>query len=256
MQPFVRVSGVRKAFSLPATGWLGFLRKPARVDVLRGVSFDVGQGEIFGLLGENGAGKTTTLHVLAALVSPDAGSVTIGGLDACARPAKTRHLVGLCTGADRSFYYRLTLVENLRFFGSLTGLYGRALESKIEEVLDLVDLRQFADRPYGRCSSGTRQRATIARSLIAEPPLVILDEPTRTLDPVHTQAVRRLIKERLVGALGKTVVLATNSLEEAWELCDRIAILKDGRIETIQRPSRRERPRIEELFGPMAACDA
>lgn len=243
-QPFVRVDGVKKAFPMPAPGWLGFLRRAGHVTVLRDVSFDVAAGEVFGLLGENGAGKTTILHVLAGLVTPDSGSVTTGGR------------VGLCTGADRSFYYRLTLVENLQFFGALAGLRGRALQQKIHEVLDRVDLREMADRTYGRCSSGMRQRANIARALLADPPLVLLDEPTRTLDPIHAHAVHALIKDRLVRELRKTVVLATNSLEEAWTLCDRVAVLKDGRIESIRRPSARQRPVFGEIFGSVVACDA
>jgi ABC-type multidrug transport system ATPase subunit len=247
---------VSKVFPVPAGGWLGFLRRPERVVVLRDIGFDVARGEVFGLLGENGAGKTTILHMLAALVSPDSGSITIDGLDACARPPKTRRLVGLCTSADRSFYYRLTLVENLRFFGTLAGLSGSELSKKIAETLELVDLREYADRTYGRCSSGLRQRTTIARALIGDPPLMLLDEPTRSLDPVHAEALHRLIRERLVRDLGKTIVLATNVVDEAWQLCDRIAIVKSGRIDAIQHPGTRMRPRIEELFDTLAVRDA
>ena len=252
-QPFVRVRGVSKVFPVPARGWLGFLRPPERVVALRDVSFDVDRAEIFGLLGENGAGKTTILHVLAALVSPDEGEVTIGGFDARARSPQTRRLVGLCTSADRSFYYRLTLVENLQFFGSLVGLSGRCLSKQIDQMLELVDLREFANRTYGRCSSGMRQRANVARAMLGDPPLLLLDEPTRTLDPVHAQALHRLIRERLVTGLGKTIVLATNVLDEAWQLCDRITVLKEGQIIAMRRPGAVARPRVEDLFGSFAS---
>jgi ABC-type multidrug transport system ATPase subunit len=220
------------------------------------VSFEVAFAEVFGLLGENGAGKTTLLHMLATLVQPDGGSIAIAGLDPSAPAAGRRRLIGLCSSADRSFYYRLTMVENLRFFGSLVSLSGDTLTRRIEEVMALVDLGEFADRRYGQCSSGIRQRASIARALIGDPPLLLLDEPTRTLDPVHTEAIHRLVRDRLVSVLGKTVVLATNALDEAWQVCDRIAILKKGRIDAIFRPDFTPRPRAEELFGEMVARDA
>ncbi len=227
-----------------------------RFIVLQDVSFEVAFAEVFGLLGENGAGKTTLLHMLATLVQPDGGSIAIAGLDPSAPAAGRRRLIGLCSSADRSFYYRLSMVENLRFFGSLVSLSGDTLTRRIEEVMALVDLGEFADRTYGQCSSGIRQRASIARALIGDPPLLLLDEPTRTLDPVHTEAIHRLVRDRLVSVLGKTVVLATNALDEAWQVCDRIGILKKGRIDAIFRPDATPRPRAEELFGEMVARDA
>jgi ABC-type multidrug transport system ATPase subunit len=253
---FLRVCGVSKAFPVSPRGWRRFTTPAQRFAVLQEVSFEVAFAEVFGLLGENGAGKTTLLHMLATLVQPDGGSIAIAGLDPSAPAAGRRRLIGLCSSADRSFYYRLTMVENLRFFGSLAGLSGRTLASRIDEVMALVDLGEFAERTYGHCSSGIRQRASIARALIGDPPLLLLDEPTRTLDPVHTEAIHRLIRDRLVSTLGKTVVLATNALDEAWQVCDRIAVLKRGRIDAIFRPEATARPRAEELFGEAIARDA
>jgi ABC-2 type transport system ATP-binding protein len=253
---FLRVHGVSKAFLVSPPGWRKLTRAPERFTVLQDVSFEVAFAEIFGLLGENGAGKTTLLHMLATLVQPDGGSITIAGLDPSAPAAGRRRLIGLCSSADRSFYYRLTVTENLGFFGSLVGLSGQTLARRIDEVMALVDLDEFAERRYGQCSSGIRQRASIARALIGDPPLLLLDEPTRTLDPVHTEAIHRLIRDRLVSVLGKTVVLATNALDEAWKVCDRIAILKKGRIDAIFAPDAVARPRAEELFGEVVAHDA
>jgi ABC-type multidrug transport system ATPase subunit len=246
---FLRVSGVSKAFPTWPQGWRRLTRALERFTVLEDVSFEVEFAEVFGLLGENGAGKTTLLHMLATLVQPDSGSIAIAGLEPSAPAAGRRRLIGLCSSADRSFYYRLTMVENLRFFGSLVGLSGQTLARRIDEVMTLVDLGAFGERRYGQCSSGIRQRASIARALIGDPPLLLLDEPTRTLDPVHTQAIHRLVRDRLVSVLGKTVVLATNVLDEAWQVCDRTAILKKGRIDAIFRPDTTARPRVEELFG-------
>lgn len=249
---FLSVRSVCKTFGVTGAGWLGFLRESERITALRDVSLDVARGQVFGLLGENGAGKTTLLHILATLVWPDSGSVVIDGCDVFRTPSKTKRLIGLCTTADRSFYYRLSLAENLQFFGALVGLSGRALSSRIREVLELVELTPIADRTYGRCSSGQRQRTNIARALIADPPLLLLDEPTRNLDPVHASALHQLVKDRLVRAYGKTVVLATNVLDEAWQLCDRVAVIREGRIGEFYRPSSLARPPIEELFGGVA----
>jgi ABC-type multidrug transport system ATPase subunit len=252
----LRVDGVGKTFSVKAPGWRGSLQRPDRVTVLRDISFEVRRGEIFGLLGENGAGKTTLLHMLAMLVQPDTGSIAIGNVDVIRSPMEARRAIGFCSSADRSFYYRLTLRENLRFFGSLTGRHGSALERRIDEVVAQVELDEFADRTYARCSSGIRQRANIARALIGNPPLLLLDEPTRTVDPVHARAIHTLIRDSLAGRHKKAVVLATNIIDEAWHLCDRIAILKAGRFVTVRRPNPLVRPDYDELFGKIAASDA
>jgi ABC-2 type transport system ATP-binding protein len=252
----LRVSNVSKTFSVRPSGWRGLVQKPERIVVLRDVSFHVAPGEIFGLLGENGAGKTTLLHMLATLVQPDSGTVTIEGIDSTRNPMHARRSIGMCGSADRSFYYRLTLRENLRFFGSLCGLHGNALAARIDELLTLVELEKFADRTYGRCSSGIRQRANVARALIADPPLLLLDEPTRTVDPVHAHAIHRLVREQLAGVMRKTVVLATNVVEEAWGLCDRLCVLSEGRLGQVWHPNERAQPSHEELFRELAMGNA
>jgi ABC-2 type transport system ATP-binding protein len=252
----LRVDSVSKTFSVKAPGLRGRLHRPGRIAVLRDITFQVGRGEIFGLLGENGAGKTTLLHMLAMLVMPDTGSVTVDGVNVARDPMKARCNIGFCSSADRSFYFRLTLRENLRFFGSLVGLHGSPLERKIDEVIALVELQEFVDRTYAQCSSGIRQRANIARALMADPPLLLLDEPTRTVDPVHAHGIHTLVKDRLVRAQKKAVVLATNVIDEAWQLCDRIAVLKGGRLASEFRPNPHARPDYDELFGDMAASDA
>ncbi|MBV8601826.1 MAG: ABC transporter ATP-binding protein, partial [Candidatus Eremiobacteraeota bacterium] len=204
-------------------------RAPRR-QVLFDVNLTVGRGELFGLLGPNGAGKTTLLKLLATLTVPDRGRMTIDGIDVMKHPLAASRCVGLCTSEERSFYLRLTARQNLEFFGALAGLYGKRLRRRIDEVLELVDLSGTLNTRIASFSSGMRQRITVARALLADPKVLFLDEPTRAVDPVHAYDLRKLIREDLVGRAGKTVILATNLLEEAWEICDRVAIVNGGRI--------------------------
>jgi ABC-2 type transport system ATP-binding protein len=235
----VNVSAVRKTFP-KAFGYLSWLRSFGRSErrtVLSDVTFSVERGELFGLLGANGAGKSTVLRMLAGLVLPDAGSICVEGADALAEPLALRARIGLCTGEERSFYYRLTARSNLEYFGTLAGIKARDLPARIEEVARTVDLGGDLDRRFDQFSAGMRQRLSFARALLGDPDVVLLDEPTRAVDPVHTYQLRRFIRDELVNRQRKTVVLATNLLDEAWELCDRIAVLRAGRIVTIASPS-------------------
>jgi ABC-2 type transport system ATP-binding protein len=150
---------------------------------------------------------------------------------------RVRAHFGLCTGEERSFYYRLTARSNLEYFGTLAGVDRRDLARRIEEVARTVDLFDDLDRRFDQFSAGMRQRLSFARALIADPDVLLLDEPTRAVDPGHTYELRRFIREDVVGRFGKTVIIATNQLEEAWELCDRIAVLREGRLVTVASPA-------------------
>lgn len=204
--------------------------------VLRDVSLDVRRGELIGLLGPNGVGKTTLLKMMATLMLPDAGSIEIDGIDVKKNPILARSRIGFCGSEDRSFYFRLTAGENLRFFGALAGLQGRRLQRRVEETLKEVSLGDAIDRRFGEFSSGMRQRMTVARALISDPPIVFFDEPTRAVDPIAADELRRMIRKDLVERRGKTVVLATNLLEEAWSICDRVAVVSDGTIVAVAPP--------------------
>ncbi|MDQ6780302.1 MAG: ABC transporter ATP-binding protein, partial [Candidatus Eremiobacteraeota bacterium] len=194
------------------------------------ICLEVRAGELFGLLGANGAGKTTLLKILATLSIPDRGTITVAGVDARTNPMEVKRRIGLCVSEERSFYFRLTARQNLRFFGALVGLYGDLLEQRIAEVVALVDLTELIDRRFDTFSSGMRQRLSVARALLGDPDIIFFDEPTRAVDPMHAHEIRRMIRDVLVTQRGKTAVLATNSLEEAWSICDSVAILRDGRI--------------------------
>jgi ABC-2 type transport system ATP-binding protein len=232
------VDRVWKSFPIAsgAFGWFRHLGRPPRRTVIHDVSLRVDRGELFALLGPNGAGKTTLLKLLATLAVPDRGFVAIDGVDTATHPLLARQRVGLCTSEERSFYFRLTARANLEFFGALVGLRGPALRRRIAAVVELVDLRGSLDMRFESFSSGMRQRLTVARALLADPDVLLLDEPTRAVDPIHAEAIRALIRDELVGRQKKTVVLATNLLEEAWRMCDRVAILNGGRVVALGPP--------------------
>jgi sodium transport system ATP-binding protein len=184
-------------------------------------------GEIYGLLGPNGAGKTTTLRCLATILTPTSGTIHIAGHDAAEHPEAIRASIGFLT-ANAGLYGRLTPRETLQFFGGLHGLRGAALEQRVENALDLFDVRGFADRPNDRLSTGMRQRVGLARALVHDPPVVILDEPTSGLDPI----VSRLVEETVVDLArrGKCVLLSTHSLTQAEEICGRMGLIAEGRV--------------------------
>jgi ABC-2 type transport system ATP-binding protein len=146
-----------------------------------------------------------------------------------------RKEIGLCSADERSFYFRLTARQNLEFFGNLYGLRGAVLRRRVDAVTTMVDLTASLDRRYAEFSSGMRQRLAIARAMLGDARVLLLDEPTRAVDPVHAAAIRSLVRTLTVEH-GKTVFLCTNLLEEAWEICNRIAIIKTGRIVTVATP--------------------
>jgi len=212
-----------------------FGSRAERYTVLRGISFTVGRGELLGVLGANGAGKTTLLHSLASLAYWDSGTIVVDGIDAGTNPMAIRRMTGVST-VGGAFYGRLTIGDNLRFFGTLYDVPAAKLEGRISEVLELVNLGDRRDVRYFTLSTGMRQRLNVARALLSDPALLLLDEPTRAVDPVNSEVLRNFIRNTLVRELGKTVILATNLLEEAWSLCDRVAVLRQGHIAAMASP--------------------
>lgn len=205
------------------------LRTRQWVTAVRDVSIGIREGEFFGLLGPNGAGKTTLIKLLCCLVLPDAGTARICGQDILRDEREVKRLVGLVSAEERSFYWRLTGRENLRFYASLYHLGRRRADSRIEELLQMVGLAGHGDIRFQSYSTGMRQKLAIARGLLSHPRVLFVDEPTRSLDPVSAQGVRAFFKER-VAADGTTIILATHNLAEAEQLCDRVAIMDRGRI--------------------------
>ncbi len=221
---FEDVSKSYKQLSLFGTG--------RQTIALRSVSFSVACGETVGLLGPNGAGKTTLLKILTTLVTPTTGRVFVNGFDVSTHSAAARRSIGLVTCDERSFYWRLSAHHNLSFFGTLYGLSKRQCNDRIDELLAALDLTEAAHRPYQEFSAGMKQKLAIARGLLAEPKVVLYDEPTRSLDPLSSQNIRRWIIENRKRHPLQTHIVATHQLSEAEELCDRVLILNKGRILT------------------------
>jgi len=240
--PMIVVDNLVKSYPKPRSPWDRFrTHAPPRSNILEGLDFSVARGELLGLLGANGAGKTTLLHSIAALAYWDSGEITIDGIAASEHPMAIRRIVGLSTVEGSGFYRRLTVNDNLLFFATLYDVPARRLQRRCDEVLELVNLVEYKRSRYHTLSTGMRQRLTIARALLGDPKLLLLDEPTRAVDPVNTRMLRHLIRNTLVDELGKTVILATNVLEEAFELSDRVAVLRAGKIATIASPKELQR---------------
>ncbi len=205
----------------------GWLRRRATA-ALAGVSLAVPRGTIFGVLGPNGAGKTTLLSILATLLTPDSGSVTVLGLDVLRDATALRRRLNMASGRP-SFLWSLRVSEILAFYGRLYGLHGGTLRRKVDELLELCELVGFSKVPYSELSTGLKQRVALAKSLVNDPELLFLDEPTLGLDPDVSVRVREHIA-RLRREHGMTIVLTTHYMREADELCDEIAFIKTGRI--------------------------
>ncbi len=191
------------------------------------VSFVVQPGEIVGLLGPNGAGKTTTLRMLAGILTPDSGRVLVGDVDMREAPLVAKRRLGFLTG-DTQLYQRLSTREVLQFFGRLYDMDDATLASRIDRLVDELDMRSFADRPCGTLSSGQKQRANIARAFLHDPDVLILDEPTTALDVISGQFIVEAIRRER--AAGRAVLFSTHIMGEAEYLCDRIYLLHAGRI--------------------------
>lgn len=236
----IDVAVVSKSFPADyrATSWMRRLGKPLpRKIVLHDISLVIPSGEVFGLLGSNGAGKTTLLKMLATLLLPDTGTIRIAGIDALAHQREVKSRIGLSMSDERSFYYRLTARENLRFFGTLVGVARATLAQRVAEVARVVDLTNALDQPVKSFSTGMRQRLAVARAILGDPEIVLFDEPTKAVDPIHALQLRALVRDRLAHELGKTIVLCTNVLEEAWSVCDRVGILSAGKITALGPPA-------------------
>jgi len=205
-------------------------KKRGTVHALDHVSFEVKSGEIFGLLGPNGAGKTTCLRLLATILKPSGGTAKLGGADIVRSPGEVRRQIGFLSG-DMGSYARLTPREVLAFFGKLNGLEGQQLEQRIEEMVKTFEFGDFASTKIDKLSTGMKQKVAIARTVLHDPPILILDEPSSGLD-VPTA---RLIEDFMLRAKesGKCILFSTHVMEEAEYLCDRIGVVHEGKLKAL-----------------------
>jgi ABC-2 type transport system ATP-binding protein len=224
-RPVVRAQDLRRSYRT-RTGT--FRRERKEVEAVRGVSFDIEPGELFGLLGPNGAGKTTTIKMLITLLLPTGGSAQVLGHDVVSDAREVRRHIGYVFGGDRGLYERLSALDNLRYFSELYGVPPREQHQRIGSLLELVGLTGREKERVEGFSRGMRQRLHIARGLLHDPEVLFLDEPTIGIDPVGARELRGTIA--MLREQGKTILLTTHYMFEADELCDRIAVIRDGQI--------------------------
>ena len=230
--PAIRTRGLTKVFPPKRRNVVAWARRVPRKppqEALQGVDLDVQRGELYGLLGPNGAGKTTLVKILSTLLLPTEGDASVAGLDVREDADAIRRKVGVVLGGDRALYWRLTARENLWYFSQLYDTPREVAKRRIGEVLAQVDLLERADDRVENYSKGMKQRLHIARGLLTDPEILLLDEPTIGLDPHAARSLRALVR-KLVDEMGRTVVLTTHYLYEADELSDRIGVLHRGRL--------------------------
>ena len=229
----VSLRGLSKAFPRRRS-WGEMVRAPFRkaeyTSAVSDVSFDVAAGEFFGVLGPNGAGKTTLFKMLATWIIPDRGTAIIQGHDIVREPQRVRRNIASVMANERSLYWRLSAFENLRVHAGLYEMPRTRARERIREVLQIVDLQDTGEKMVGSFSTGMRQRLLIARALLGQPRVLLLDEPTRSLDPISAKAFRTFLREEIAGRQGCAVLLATHSSEEAMDLCDRVGVLDRGNL--------------------------
>ncbi len=215
---------------------IGVIRRSVKeVVAVEDISFDIKEGELFGLLGPNGAGKTTTVKVLATLLIPDAGTVRVKGLDIVKDANEVRKHIGFIFGGERGLYWRLSAIDNLRYFASLYHVDPDISKKRIPYLMDLVGLNGRGDEKVQGYSRGMKQRLHVARTLLHDPDILFLDEPTIGLDPVGAREFREVIRN--LQSEKKTILLTTHYMFEADSLCERIAVIDKGKIVALDTPS-------------------
>jgi ABC-type multidrug transport system ATPase subunit len=253
-QAAIAIDSLEKTFPPTRSGWRTFLQpfeQPTAV-ALAGLSFEVREGEALALLGTNGAGKSTLLRILATLLLPTRGAARVAGFDAVREPREVRRRLGYHAGTDHGFYARLTGRENLRFFGRLNHLSSAAAAQRISQLGDQFGLAEALDRQVRTLSSGTVQRLSLARALIHRPTVLLLDEPTRSLDAIAAMEFRRFLKKEIVQRAGTSLLFASHTLPEVELLADRVAVIDRGRLLACDTPAalqhRHGSSTLEEVF--------
>ena len=253
----IEINNLCKEFYEPRT-FLDYIIQPfgkgkAKI-VLNKVNFNIKKGELFCMVGPNGAGKTTLIKILCTLVIPTSGTAFVNGYDVTVDEQKARESIGFVSGEERSFFWRLSGLDNLKFFAALYNIPYSKIPREIERVIKIAGIDE-PNKRFQEYSAGTKQRLSIARSLLKEPEILFMDEPTKSLDPMIAISFRKFIKEVLVLEHKKTVFFTTHQLNEAEDMADRLAILNKGTVkacgtlEELRRDTHLTKPTIEELFS-------
>ena len=228
----IEVSHLRRTFKSS----IGVIKRTTKeIVAVDDVSFEIQEGELFGLLGPNGAGKTTMVKMLTTLLIPTAGSASVKGFDVVARAEEVRKRIGFIFGGERGLYWRLSGIDNLRYFASLYSLDPDVTKKRIAYLLDMVGLNGRGDEKVQGYSRGMKQRLHVARTLLHDPAVLFLDEPTLGLDPVGAREFRQVIRN--LQSERKTILLTTHYMFEADALCDQIAVINHGCIIALDTPS-------------------
>jgi ABC-2 type transport system ATP-binding protein len=229
--PIIEVHDVKRSYRTE----VGYFKKEKKeVEALRGISFSVNRGEMFGLLGPNGAGKTTMIKILTTMLIPNSGKVSILGMDPVTEHKKLRPHINFILGGERNLYWRLSAYDNLAYFADLYKVPRYEQKQRIGDLLELVGLQEVALQKVETFSKGMKQRLQIARGLINKPEILFLDEPSIGLDPVSARQLRSILKE--LNKQGTTVLITTHYMYEADELCDRIAFVDKGKLVGLDTP--------------------
>jgi ABC-2 type transport system ATP-binding protein len=232
------VEGLEKYFPPALSGWRALLQPVTRPTecALAGISFTAGAGEAVALVGPNGAGKSTLLRILATLIIPTRGRATLAGFDVERQGADARRQFGYHTGGDEGFYGRLTGRENLGFFAAMNNITGADAQERIAHVSECMGIGEALARQVRTYSTGMTHRLGLARALLHGPAILLLDEPTRSLDPLAAADFRRLLKDDLVRRRGATLLFASHTLSEVEEIADRVVLLESGRMIACDTP--------------------
>lgn len=250
MATAISIKNLTFSYPMPPSVLLYLMGGKSRtVTALKNISIKVNQSEKICIMGKNGAGKTTLLKIIMGLLYHCKDSVEVFGRSPLCR--ETRKMIGFAQSDERSFYHRLTVRENLLFFGGIWGLNNSFLQDRISIISEELNLKEILDEPYSQLSSGMKQRISIGRALLNEPPLLLLDEPTRSLDIIAQNELRNLLKGNLFKE--KTVIIATHKIDEAKDISERCIILNEGYVVYDGKPIEEEK-KFFELMGKDEKC--
>lgn len=233
----IEINNLTKTYKSKISNSSRFNPKTFSVNAVDNLNLTIKKGELFGLLGPNGAGKTTLVKILCTLLPPDSGTATVNGFDVAKQQMRVKQSIGtIFSVGERGFFWRLTGYSNLEFFAAINNVPRSGRKQRIMEVLELVGMQEKAFDIFQKYSGGMKRKLALARALLADPPILLLDEPTTGLDVTSSRHIRDFIKNDLSKKHGKTVLYTTHYIEEVSQMCDRVGIMNKGRIVALDTP--------------------